>query len=122
MKIIDAHTHLDYITPNYQSDVVGAICCTTNESEWEQLKKLIAESVCVYGAFGVHPWFVNDVLDDFNKRLEFLLRLNPNYMIGEIGLDKHKPNMDKQIDVFIKQLNIAIELKRTIVLQNSLII
>lgn len=114
MKILDAHTHIDYITCDYQHDVVGAVCCSTKESEWLNLENIIATNNCVYGAFGVHPWFVNDVTNDFDKRLENLLQTNPNYMVGEIGLDKHKPNMDKQIDVFIKQLDIAIKLHRNI--------
>ena len=35
-------------------------------------------------------------------------------MVGEIGLDKNKPNMEQQIIIFQKQLDIAIELKRIV--------
>jgi len=116
MKIIDAHTHIDYITPDFQSNVVGCVCCTTTENDWEKLICLMKDDNRVYGAFGFHPWFVNSVCDDFDARLQKLLKANSNYMIGEIGLDKYKPNMDKQLDVFIKQFNLAIELKRTVFL------
>ncbi len=112
MKIIDAHTHVDYITPEFQSGVDGCICCTTIEAEWNKLVEIMNNDNRVYGAFGVHPWFVDTSKSDFDVRLKNLLERNSNYMIGEIGLDKYKPNMEKQIDFFIKQFNLAVQLKR----------
>ncbi len=116
MKIIDAHSHIDHITHNFQEDVVGTICCATKESEWCVLVELMKHDKNIYGAFGVHPWFVDSVVDDFDKRLEDLLKTNSKYMVGEIGLDKYKPNMEKQIDVFQRQFDVAIRLKRTMFL------
>lgn len=116
MKIIDAHTHLDYITHDMQPDVVGCVCCATLEDEWQKIIGLMKANNAVYGAFGVHPWFIDSVTKDFDKRLEFLLKSNSNYMVGEIGLDKHKPDMDKQIEIFIKQFDVSVKLKRTVCL------
>lgn len=116
MKIIDAHSHIDYLTHTVQSDVVGTVCCTTNCEQWDKLINIMNNDSAVYGAFGVHPWFVNAVDDNFDMQLEKLLNKNSLYMVGEIGLDKHKPDMDKQIDVFIKQFDIAIKLKRIVCL------
>lgn len=116
MKIIDAHSHIDYITHRQQIGVVGTICCTNDESQWATLTDMIKSDKNIYGAFGVHPWFVNDTLDGFEIRLEQLLKNNSDYMVGEIGLDKYKPNMDKQIDIFTKQLDLAIKLKRVVFL------
>ncbi len=116
MKIIDAHSHIDYITHNYQSDVVRTICCATNESEWDKLTDMITRDKNIYGAFGVHPWFVDEAQFGFEKRLYDLLQSNDDFMVGEIGLDKFKPNMDNQIDVFCRQMNIAVELNRTVFL------
>ena len=103
MKIIDAHTHIDYITSNIQQNVVGCVCCATNELEWQKIIDLIKTDNCVYGAFGVQPWFIGNISDDFDVQLENLLKNDSRYMVGEIGLDKYKPDIDKQIDVFIKQ-------------------
>ena len=116
MKIIDAHTHIDFITPNFQSEVIGCVCCATQESDWNKIAGLIKSDNRVYGAFGIHPWFVENVADDFDVALEQFLKTNSFYMIGEIGLDKHKTNMKKQMDVFIKQFNLAIKLKRNVCL------
>lgn len=112
MKIIDAHTHFDYLMHEMQPGVDGAICCAVSESDWQSMVGLIDHNTNIYGAFGIHPWAVAGVKDGFDKRLYDLLKNNSDFMVGEIGLDKYKPNMENQIDVFVKQLNIAIELQR----------
>lgn len=116
MKIIDSHTHIDYITPNFQHDVKACVCCAVKEFEWQKIIDLMETDNRVYGAFGVHPWFVNSVEKDFDVQLKKLLETNSDYMVGEIGLDKHKPDIEHQIDVFVKQFDIAIKLKRIICL------
>ena len=113
MKIIDAHSHIDCITHNFQTDVVGTVCCTVDEEQWKILTGITECDNSVYGCFGIQPWYVGNVHDNFDARLESLLKTNRNFMIGEIGLDKNKPDMDKQIDVFIKQFNVAVKLKRS---------
>jgi len=114
MKIIDAHSHIDYITYKYQPGVSDVICCTTNEKQWPILIDMIKHNNNIHGAFGIHPWFVDSVQNNFCDKLEQLLHTDSRYMIGEVGLDKYKPNMNKQIDIFTKQLELAIKLKRTI--------
>ncbi len=116
MKIIDAHSHIDYITHKHQSDVVGTVCCATAENQWVELINLINADKNIFGAFGIHPWFIENVSDDFDLRLEKLLQTDSGYMIGEIGLDKYKPDMDKQLYVFVKQFDVAVKLKRTVFL------
>lgn len=116
MKIIDAHTHIDYITCDVQPGVDGIICCAAKEDDWQKIIDLMKNDVHVYGAFGIHPWFVNDVVLGWEKRLIQLLQTNSNYMVGEIGLDKYKPDMEKQLEVFIKQFDISVKLKRIVFL------
>ena len=116
MKIIDTHTHIDYITCDLQPGVVGVVCCATEESDWNKIVHLMVKNDCVYGAFGIHPWNIESVKDDVIIRLKKLLESNENYMVGEIGLDKHKPNMDKQLDFFVKQFDVAVHLKRIVFL------
>lgn len=116
MKIIDSHTHIDYITCDLQPEVVGCVCCAVVESDWNNIVDLAKQDKRVYGAFGVHPWFVESLKDGFDIRLENLLKTDSDYMVGEIGLDKHKPNMEKQVEVFVAQLDVAVKLKRTVFL------
>ncbi len=116
MKIIDVHSHIDYIAHNIQPDVVGTICCAVNESQWPILINMVNNDKKIYPCFGVHPWFVNGVANDFDIRLKDLLKTNRSYMIGEIGLDKFKADIDKQLEVFVKQLDVAVDLQRNIIL------
>lgn len=116
MKIIDAHSHIDYISCKYQSDIVRTICCSTKESDWDKLVEIVYTDKNIYGCFGIHPWFVQDISDGFETRLYDLLKTNDSFMVGEIGLDKYKSGIDKQIDVFQKQFDVAIKLKRTVFL------
>ena len=73
MKIIDAHSHIDSVIAPWQPNVVGAVCCAIDESEWTRLANLCANNNRIYGAFGIHPWFVDNVMDGFDNRLEKLL-------------------------------------------------
>ena len=116
MNIIDAHTHIDYITNRIQPNVESVICCSVCEDDWENLINIINSDKNVYGAFGIHPWHLESIKDGWENRLYDLLNANRNFMVGEIGLDKYKPNMEKQISVFTKQLEIAIRLKRNVFL------
>ena len=116
MKIIDAHSHIDFLTHNIQPDVVGTICCATEESNWNNLVDIMDADKNVYAAFGVHPWFVSNIKNDFDISLEKLLGTNCKFMVGEIGLDKYKPDMDKQIEIFVKQFDVAVNLQRTVFL------
>ena len=112
MKIIDAHSHIEYISYKVQPDIVGTICCATNENDWDVLLDINDKNV--YGAFGIHPWFLEKINDGFDIRLSEILEQNKSAMVGEIGLDKYKPDMEKQIYLFIKQIEIAIKYKRPI--------
>ena len=116
MKIFDAHTHADFITPNFQSDVVGALCCAVNESGWGKIADLINSDNRLYGAFGIHPWYIDTLVPGFDKRLESVLLSGKNRMVGEIGIDKYRPFIDVQIRAFAIQFDIAVKLKRIVCL------
>ena len=108
-KYIDAHCHLfDGKLPNN----IGAIVNATKMDEWQSVVNIANQNVNVWGAIGVHPWFVMDLPVDWDAQMRELLVQNPDTMIGEIGLDKNKPNMDLQIDAFVRQLDLAVELGR----------
>ena len=108
-KFIDAHCHLfDCDLP----DNIGAIVNATRPSEWGAVIDLKLNNTNICGAIGVHPWYVADLTAGWDEQLQDLLIQNPDIMVGEIGLDKYKPDMDLQIHVFSRQLEIAAELGR----------
>lgn len=109
MKYIDAHCHLfDENLPNN----IGAIVNATRPSEWCDVIAGADKNINVFAAIGVHPWFVGELGAGWDAQMRELLARNPGVMIGEIGLDKHKPDMDTQINVFSCQMDLAVEMGR----------
>ena len=98
-KYIDAHCHTENIP------AISAIVNSAKIADWGRVSELSKNGP--YGAIGVHPWYVSDLPNNWGRLLEKYLLENPQLMVGEIGLDKHKPNMDFQMSVFEHQLKIA---------------
>ena len=115
---IDTHCH---ITGNDYSDIPfliekimdsGVSKIIVNGTDMESNKEvleLVRKYDIVYGAIGFHP----TELDNFNENNLRLLEEHINdekiVALGEIGLDYHydNTNKEKEIDVFRKQLEIA---------------
>ena len=74
-----------------------------------EVLELIKKYDIVYGALGFHPTELDDYMDDNLKWLDDHLDDDKIVSLGEIGLDYHYENTDKemQLDVFKKQLEIA---------------
>lgn len=118
---IDAHCHLinDDSLPNilftaYQSGVCGMINNAAKFSDLSNVIKLSNMHSNICGAIGVHPWYISDAPDNWADVIENVLIQNPKIQVGEIGLDKNRPDIDKQIDFFTRQLKIASKLQRGI--------
>lgn len=116
-KYIDAHCHLmsnAEIVRASELGVVGMICNGTCTSDWGDVVRLAHDNNYIHGAIGVHPWFIDGLPDDWDAHLRKTLIANPDLMVGEIGLDKTRPNIDIQMSIFMRQLEIAYELKRAV--------
>ena len=111
IKYLDAHCHI--LDTNIPADV-GVITNATKPAEWGRVIALANSHKNIWGAIGVHPWYAGDLSLDWDLRMYDLLSQNPDIMVGEIGLDKHRPDMDTQISVFAQQLEIAHRLQRGI--------
>ena len=119
-KYIDIHCHLQNV-PDPEivlnsAEKSGVVCCVCNSTYEKELTKLLDLSKnysAVKCAFGIHPWNVKDLRDRWEQRLTEVLKQNSEFIVGEIGLDKYKPDMDLQEKVFCAQLDIATRLKRT---------
>lgn len=116
----DAHLHLTDKRINAEKVIASAklkgvdgfLSCSAKPDEWQELKALTKSHPEVVGFFGVHPWYVNDISSSWQDELESLLKENPKAGVGEIGLDKAKPDYDKQKKVFIRQLALAVKYRR----------
>ena len=62
-------------------------------------------------SFGYHPWYIRERTPDWLKNLTKFLDETPGAVIGEIGLDRWKPDLsyEGQEEVFVAQLRLAAE-------------
>ena len=122
---IDSHCHV--IKEEYEDvelilskikDNIIINAGTNSKTNKEVLETLKYKNV--YGVIGIHPEEVNNVKDiDYDLIIENIS--NPKIVgIGEIGLDYYwvKDNKDKQKEVFIKQIKIAKEYNKPIVIHS----
>ncbi len=91
------------------------VTCATMENNFKQTAGLSLEYGSVLPCFGIHPWFVESLSENWKKNLETFLGI-PGSGIGETGLDfmDKKANQDLQLRVFFHHLNLANELERPI--------
>ena len=115
---IDVHCHLD---SNYYNDIDKVINNAKknnvnkliyngcNKKSNKEVIKLINKYDSVYGAVGYHPTEIDDVNEKDYELLESLLSNKKIVAIGEIGLDYHYPdtNKEKQKNAFRRQLELA---------------
>lgn len=115
---IDVHCHLD---SNYYNDIDKVINNAKknnvnkliyngcNKKSNKEVIKLINKYDSVYGAVGYHPTELEDVNEKDYELLENLLSNKKIVAIGEIGLDYHYPdtNKEKQKYAFRRQLKLA---------------
>jgi TatD DNase family protein len=71
---------------------------------------LARENKIVLPSFGYHPWYLSERTPDWKRNLEKFLDQIPS-AIGEIGLDRWKPDLpyEPQEEIFLAQLKIAAE-------------
>ncbi len=127
--MIDSHCHLsqaDYDIP--VADLIEIaqkegvqkmlnIACDTND--WDELLKVIKAYPNVYGAIGIHPEYALREEEAFLKKMPEIFKENPKLLgVGEIGLDYSDETIpcNKQIDLFKKQIQIAHQIKKPIII------
>jgi len=126
---IDSHCHLDFpcfssgfellLLRFEQASITKLIIPATQASGWQAIEKLSEINSAIYYSLGIHPHFLSSFQQqDLAVLKEKLLRGNNKCVaLGEIGLDKYSSaSQSLQEFVFIKQLQIAEELKLPIIL------
>lgn len=128
MKIIDTHCHLDFevfdvdrndvLAEARAQGVSGFIVPGVMRSTWNNLIGLCEEYKDIYYALGLHPLFINSHHIDDISLLQNYLSTHQAVAVGEIGLDFYdrKLAIDKQIQIFESQLNVARQLDLPVIL------
>lgn len=115
---IDDYSNIDEVIKKMGNNLV--FVSGSNSKNNKEVLSLIRKYDNVYGTLGIHPEEVNNITDDDIKFIEENIN-NPKIIgVGEIGLDFYwtKENKEKQIDIFIKQLEIAKKYNKTVVVHS----
>lgn len=123
LKFIDTHVHFQDLKTKAVDDVIATslkfgvekfIAQSAKVDDWEKVSALYKKFPShIIPAFGLHPWYCDDVDSGWEIRLRELLYKYPNAIIGEIGLDNIRGEKQQE-DVFIRQLKIAKDMKRPV--------
>ena len=124
--LIDSHCHLDHeefcsdraavLARSRAADVSAWVVPGYSPKHWCRLQSLGREENGVGIAFGVHPLFLDDLVDADWSRLEQLL--GHAVAVGEVGLDQGPgaPALERQLPVLQKQLEMAQALRLPVIL------
>lgn len=123
MFLIDSHCHLDFTAFDHDRDAVIArsqalgvkkmIVAGITRQYWPRLWQTIKHTPGLYGALGLHPYFLAEHQDADIQALKEQLTTYAGHpklcAVGEIGLDFFLKDLDRerQIDLFEQQLVLA---------------
>lgn len=121
LRLYDAHNHLqddrfagrseELIAACREIGVARLVVNGTGEADWPRVLALARAYPEVLPSLGYHPWFLAGRTTEWLKHLTALLDQTPQAVVGEIGLDRWKPDLSyaDQEAVFIAQLRLAAE-------------
>lgn len=124
-RFFDSHCHLhdDRILADIPHIVMRAqkagvrymVSCATMEDNFAQTAALGLNYDSVIPCFGLHPWFLDSLSENWQQTLDRFLS-DPGAGIGETGLDfmDKGANRDLQLQVFSHHMMLARELERPI--------
>lgn len=87
-----------------------SLTCAVEPKDWQDTLDFASSSDSILPALGVHPWYVEDLPEDWLQTLEALLRKHPSAIVGEIGLCK----MAKFVRQHPEGKTVALEIQRSI--------
>lgn len=89
--------------------------CAVSAADWPIIGDWARNWAGTIPAFGVHPWAAGSLAGGWEEELEGWLLRFPSAWVGEIGLDAAKVDrvpMERQMDVFTRQVRLAARLGR----------
>ena len=119
MELIDSHCHLDddrfdrdraeIIEAAAASGVRRIVVPGTAANRWEKIKSLCDANPCLYPAYGLHPWFVEQHQSIHLRELDEWLERESAVALGECGLDFYDSRRDEswQKQLFREQAQIG---------------
>ncbi|MDE6580083.1 MAG: TatD family hydrolase [Ruminiclostridium sp.] len=130
MKLTDTHAHYDddafdsdrerLLTRLFEESVSKIITVGCAPKRWQPTIALTECFEGMYGALGLHPEDIADASGDWENLLKELLTRPKIKALGEIGLDYHYENYDRemQIKFFRRQIVLAKEMDLPIIIHS----
>lgn len=127
LKFFDTHTHISMsddflgVRERYLNDLSGIIEISYDLDSSIRASNLSDKYNEIYFAIGVHPENAFEYNDEVVKNLIELSKSNKCLAIGEIGLDYHydnNPPREKQLEIFISQIELASSLNKPIIIHS----
>ena len=130
MKLFDTHVHLNdkrfcndiqrTIENAQKAEVAVMLNVSYNQRSIAQTDGITKKYSFIYGAVGLHPHYVKDTSASIFDEMRKCCENKKIVAIGEIGLDYYRDlsprNMQKEW--FVKQIELAKELKKPIIVHN----
>ncbi len=131
MKLFDSHAHIGLINEDpieqliivqeaRQESVQGILSICNNLRDFFQVYENLKTASHVYHSIGVSPSEVTNPGKDWELKIEEGTKLDRVVAVGEVGLDYYRKfgNKDSQIELFIRQLELADKLGFPVVIHN----
>jgi TatD DNase family protein len=131
MQFFDTHAHIGLITEDpieqliitqeaKQDNVDKIISISNNLRDFFQIYENLKTASNVYYSIGISPSEVAHPGEDWAMKIEEGSKLDKIVAIGEIGLDYYRKygNRDSQVELFIRQLEIAERLNYPVIIHN----
>lgn len=126
MLYVDSHIHLqDYKTQDINNIVTAAqknnvdilVNPSAQPTDWQKISRLAAQYPFIVPAYGVHPWHIAEVPNNWQTELANLLKNNPKAWVGECGIDRLK-NQDiaAQRTILKPQITMAQDFRRPLII------
>lgn len=118
MPFADAHCHLDFEVFDLDRETLISSCASHDinllivpgvaRDNWNSVLKLSDEFSAVYPCVGLHPYFLDKHTDSDLVVLEDMLCKNKQIVaVGEIGLDATIDDLDRQVYLLERQIDLA---------------
>jgi len=131
MRLFDTHAHIGLINEDpieqliivqeaKQENVMGIVSISNNLRDFFQIYENLKTESHIFHSIGVSPSEVSNPGDDWEEQIRQGTKLKRIVAIGEIGLDYYRKfgDKDSQIELFIKQLELADRLGFPVVIHN----
>ena len=128
-RIIETHCHLDYLKKRPLEDILleakaqgieKIITIAVEPDNFDAALELAENHQAVYFTQGIHPHDAKLFTEDAFLKIKERANHPKMLAVGEIGLDFHYDNSPREIqaEVFKKQLEIAIEVNKPVVIHS----